>query len=128
MSRRALVLNGASGSILLVVGIATSFVMAPFLVKQLGNASYGFWELVLGLVGYLGVLDVGVGPAVVRFVAIADGSGDRAALSKTVNAGLASFTLAGIAGGLLLIVTTLRPAWLLARCHSISRTPESRSR
>ncbi len=112
MSRRALILNGASGSVLLVISVVTSFIMSPFLVRELGNASYGFWELIMGLVGYLGILDVGVGPAVVRYVALAHGSGDRAALTKVVNAGLAAFLLAGFVGGVVILATAVRPVWL----------------
>ncbi len=112
MSRRALILNGASGSLLLLVTLIISFVMSPFLVKQLGNANYGFWELILGLVGYLGILDLGVGPAVVRFVALSSGSGDQVALMKIINAGLASFLLAGVVGGLVVGCTAIHPAWI----------------
>ena len=112
MSRRALILNSASGGLMLLVSIVLSFIMSPFLVHQLGNAGYGFWELILGLVGYLGILDAGVGPAVLRFVAVAHGSGDRAALSKTLNAGFASFLLAGVVGACVILMTAIRPAWL----------------
>ena len=112
MSRRALILNSASGAALLIVTVIVSFIMSPFLVRQLGNANYGFWELILGLVGYLGVLDLGVGPAVIRYVALAHGSGDQATLSRVVNAGFASFLLAGLVGAVIVLAAAVRPQWL----------------
>ena len=109
MSSRALFWNSVSGTALYATTVVVSFAMSPFLVHRLGDGGYGFWELVLGLVGYLGILDLGVGPAVVRYVALASSSGDRARLSSVVNAGFATFLVAGSVGALVIGLVALDP-------------------
>ena len=64
-----LFLNSASGTLLFLVNLATAFVLSPVLVRQLGNRDYGIWDLIVSLCGYLGLLEVGVGPAIIRFIA-----------------------------------------------------------
>ena len=109
MSSRALFWNSVSGTALYAMTVVVSFSMSPFLVHRLGDGGYGFWELVLGLVGYLGILDLGVGPAVVRYVALAASSGDRTRLARVVNAGFATFLVAGSVGALVIAVVALKP-------------------
>lgn len=52
-----------------VVKIGTTFIMAPVIVKALGNYDYGIWAIVFSVVGYMGLLDMGMQPAIVRYVA-----------------------------------------------------------
>ena len=37
--------------------------------SRLGNVQYGVWDLLTGLFGYFGLLDLGISPAVLRYVA-----------------------------------------------------------
>ena len=115
MSRRALFWNSVSGTALYAASVIVSFVMSPVMVKYLGDGGYGFWELLLGLVGYLGILDMGVAPAVMRFVALAHASGDRERMRGVVNAGFATFLVAGLFGAGVIGVISLRPEWAFAK-------------
>ena len=110
MNRAALLWNSVSGTVLYAVTVVASFVMSPFLVRHLGNGAYGFWELMLGLVGYLGILDLGVGPAVVRYVALARGQNDPARLLQVINTGFMTFLLAGLTGAVVVGLVAIRPA------------------
>jgi O-antigen/teichoic acid export membrane protein len=103
-----LLLNSISGATLLVVQIVLAFVFTPFIVEQLGNHDYGIWELLLGLVGYLGILDMGVTPAVVRFVAHAEGRDDRSDLNRVFNTCLVTMVALGTAG---IIVMSVAAIW-----------------
>ena len=103
MSRATLLWNSLSGTALYLVGASTAFIMSPFLVRHLGNAGYGFWELLLGLVGYLGVLDMGIGPAVVRHVALARGQKNPERLLQVINTGFFTFLCAGVVGAALVL-------------------------
>ena len=47
----------------------TSFFLAPLIVHGLGDVSYGIWAILGSLVGYLGLLDLGVRGAVTRGMA-----------------------------------------------------------
>jgi len=68
-----------------VVNIIVSFFLAPFMVHSLGAAGYGIWVLVGSLTGYLGVLDMGLRPAIVKFVARYKTLGDDLMVNRVVN-------------------------------------------
>ena len=48
----------------------------PFLVHGLGDRMYGYWALVGAVLGYYGILDLGISPAVSFQLAKAIGEGD----------------------------------------------------
>ncbi|NJN64178.1 MAG: oligosaccharide flippase family protein [Acidobacteria bacterium] len=70
--------------------------MSPLLVEELGNKGYGIWETLLAITGYLGILDLGLGPAIMRHVAVSIGKGDDIELSQIVSSGLAVFSALGV--------------------------------
>jgi O-antigen/teichoic acid export membrane protein len=41
--------------------------MTPIVVANLGSYDYGIWEMIGGIIGYMGVISLGVRPAVSRF-------------------------------------------------------------
>ncbi|AQT61424.1 oligosaccharide flippase family protein [Cellvibrio sp. PSBB023] len=67
--KKRLALNTASNIATLLIKLAITFIMTPILIKNLGNYDYGIWEMVGAIVGYMGMLDLGVRPAVSRFAA-----------------------------------------------------------
>lgn len=77
------------------MNIAVAFIMSPIIIRALGNRDYGLWELVMSVIGYMGILDLGIGPALVRFVSIADGKQDRNDLQQTISTALAFFAAVG---------------------------------
>ncbi len=110
--RRVLARNAAWtwGSFVLN-GVALFFVMR-YLVRDLGDAAYGFWSFFMSLVGTFGLADLGVRPAIVHFVARHDALGDAAGLNRHVNAAFAVFAAAGL---VLLLVVLALAAWLPGR-------------
>ena len=68
LGRRALAggLTGASG---LIISLVAGFLMTPYILGRIGPAAYGLFILVSSLVAYGGMLDLGVGGAVVKLVA-----------------------------------------------------------
>ena len=64
--KKILVNTGSNLSIMLVK-IVVTFVMTPVLVSNLGNYDYGIWEILAAIVGYMGLLDFGMKPTIVRF-------------------------------------------------------------
>ena len=52
----------------MTVEVFSAMFLTPFLIRSLGQAEYGVYSLVLSLVTYLALLDMGVGNSVVRFV------------------------------------------------------------
>jgi O-antigen/teichoic acid export membrane protein len=93
--KKQLILNSFSGAVLYAVNILVAFVMSPVIIRALGNRDYGVWELVMSVVGYMGLLDLGVGPALVRFVAVASGREDRDDMQRTISTSFAFFLVIG---------------------------------
>src|SRR5690242_3271093 len=92
--------------------VATTFVLSPYVVKSLGNTTYGLWVLLGSLVGYLGLLDFGVRGAVTRYVAKfhADGAHDEA--GRLTSTALRIFSLLGLAA---ILVTVILAAAIVHR-------------
>ncbi len=112
MTHARVLWNSLAGTLLLLTNIAVSFIMAPFLVRQLGANGYGLWELMLGLVGYMGVLDFGISPAIVRYIALAHGAGDTQAMLRTYEAGRAFLYGVGVVGLTVFGLISIRPDWI----------------
>ncbi len=94
MNRR-LLQNSLSGTALYAVSVIVAFIMSPVYVQTLGNRDYGLWELVMSVIGYMGLLDLGIGGALLRFVAFADGKQDKKDLQQTISTAFIFFVLVG---------------------------------
>ncbi|MGH3610775.1 MAG: oligosaccharide flippase family protein, partial [Pseudonocardiaceae bacterium] len=81
-----------------VLSLLLNFFVVAFAIRKLGADSYGVWVLALSFsvsAGYLSVSDLGLQSGVVRFVADADGRGQRERIGEVVSSALA--VLAGMA-------------------------------
>lgn len=107
---RKLFLNSLSGTALYVVNIAVAFFLSPILLRALGNGAYGLWELIMSVVGYMGLLDLGIGSAMVRYVAVADASQDRDELAGIMSTSLAFFSAVGCIAFALFVFLGFFPA------------------
>src|SRR5437868_2830541 len=88
-----------------IANLIVGFLLAPFIVHRLGDSGYGIWALVLQLTGYMGVVDVGLRSALVRFVSRHHAQKDTVALSELLSSTLWMYlAFAGICliGGVLL--------------------------
>lgn len=94
MSKR-LLLNSLSGVFLFTITLIVTFIMSPVIIRSLGNSDYGFWEIVMSVVGYMGLLDLGIGPALLRFISVAHGKEDRDDLQQTMSTAFAFFIVIG---------------------------------
>ena len=99
-SRRQTILNVGSNWTTLVLSAVVSFFLAPFIVNRLGSEAYGAWALIGSLVGYLGLVDLGVRGAVTKYVATLHAAGDHEEAGRVSSAGLLFFGLAGLAAAL----------------------------
>lgn len=80
------------------------FIMAPFLIHRLGNSYYGLWIILQSFVGYLGILDIGIKPALVKYVAEFNAQKKFKRLSQYVNTCFFMYLLIGIVTLALVIV------------------------
>ncbi len=93
--RPSLKINAISNWVSLVVQVAVGFFLTPFVISHLGQSGYGIWVLVGSFIGYYGLLNLGVGSAISRYVARYSVQGDTKSLNETVNTALAMFCLTG---------------------------------
>lgn len=71
--------------------ILYSFIFFPFIIHYVGKEVYGLYLLVLTMIGYLSLLDMGVASAVVKYSAEYSGSGDKEKMSSVINFSLTFF-------------------------------------
>jgi len=72
----------------MAITIAVAFVLSPFVVHHLGNVAYGVWTLVVTMIAYMGLLDLGLRGAVTRFVSRDHARKLHVEASRTVSAAL----------------------------------------
>jgi O-antigen/teichoic acid export membrane protein len=72
------------------------FVVAPFLVRHLGETTYGLWILIASLTSYFGLLDLGTRGSVGRNVAFYRAKGDARQVNAILSTALAVLCTAGL--------------------------------
>ncbi len=82
---------------LLVLGLAATAVF----VRLLGLERYGAWAVLMAIVAYGGVLELGLAVSLVRRVAALHAAGDRNALGQALGATVTATSVLGAAGALL---------------------------
>jgi O-antigen/teichoic acid export membrane protein len=103
MKKHRVVLMGSALSVASLAGsVLVGFFLMPFLVHRLGDRMFGYWSLVGAVLGYYGVLDLGITPAVSFHMAKAMGEGDNESPNRTLSAAFAG--LAGVGLAVLLIM------------------------
>jgi O-antigen/teichoic acid export membrane protein len=95
------------------------FVMSPVIVKTLGNRDYGIWEIIMSIVGYMGLLDMGIGPALLRYVAVSHSDEDREQLQQVISTSLAFFVAIGCIAVAILLGLSRYPS-LIAGGESVN--------
>ncbi len=76
--------------------VVVAFFLAPFVVRSLGNSEYGAWVLLGSLVGYMGLLDLGVRGAVTRFIAKFHAEGRHHQSSQLASSAFSIFSISGL--------------------------------
>jgi O-antigen/teichoic acid export membrane protein len=71
-----------------IANLAVGFFLSPFIIHRLGNIAYGVWVLAIGVVAYLGLLDLGMQSAVLRFVSKGHTQNDHQGASEAISAAL----------------------------------------
>lgn len=64
-----MLVNTGSNISVLLVKLAITFIMTPVFVYNMGKHDYGIWEIITAVIGYMGMLDLGLRPAITRFSA-----------------------------------------------------------
>jgi O-antigen/teichoic acid export membrane protein len=76
--------------------VGVNFFLSPYVVHTLGNTAYGVWVLLGSLVGYMGLLDLGVRSAVMRYVARHHARVEDAEAGTVTSSAVVIFSIAGL--------------------------------
>lgn len=79
--------------ILLGIGIITM----PYIVHKLGDSEYGIISVVMVFIGYLSFMDLGIGWAVVKFVAEYNAYNEREEIRKIIETSISVFLAGSVA-------------------------------
>ncbi|MEH7110730.1 oligosaccharide flippase family protein, partial [Bacillus sp. JJ1764] len=89
----------------IIITILISFLFTPIMLRFLGQSEYGVYSLIGSIVGYLSILDMGLGNAIVRYTARNRALGDTRAESKLNGMFIVLYSIIGlitiIVGGIL---------------------------
>ena len=99
--------NILTGLLALATNVVVGFLMMPFIVNHIGLTGFGIWMLVNTLVGYMGLLDVGLGPTLVKKSAELLATKDVQALNRIISIFFVLYLLIGSIIGV--AVVTLSP-------------------
>lgn len=109
-SGRRLARNTAINLIGFGVPLAVALVTVPFVIRGFGTERFGLLALTWAVVGYFGMFDLGLGPAIVRNLSRALVLGERARVAAVVGSSLALFAGLGALGGAVAFVAVPRLA------------------
>ena len=98
------------------VALVSGLIVTPIIVGALGTEQFGIWALIGSIVGFIGLLDLGIGPSVIRFAAEQRGRDARAETSELASTALAIYFVLALVTTLLAIVL----AWCLPLVVEIS--------
>jgi O-antigen/teichoic acid export membrane protein len=98
------------------VMFGTGFLLTPFILHQLGAASYGLWLLVASVVAYGSLPELGVTGAVIKYVAEYRVRGHSAEARRLIATALWLYTILG----LIIIVLSVALAPFFPRLFNIS--------
>lgn len=94
---RRLALGSGLRVLQLFVTSIVAFFLTPFVIRSLGDHTYGLWLLVAAFVGYYGLFDLGLGSAVTRYLAKAVGAEDDEEANRVFNTAILLFMALGLA-------------------------------
>ena len=80
----------------ILTGYVLSFILAPIMIARLGLDAFGVWAVTGAFASYAGLLDLGIGRSLSRFIAVYDVSGDERRIRECVGLGLVAVALVGL--------------------------------
>jgi O-antigen/teichoic acid export membrane protein len=113
MIRRRLLTGTCSNLAAKVTAVGTWFVLTPFLLEKLGTGGFALWVLLTSIAWYGFLLDLGIGGAIVKYIAEHVARGERQAARELVASAVWLFTGLAIAALLLgVLVAPILPGIL----------------
>ncbi|SHO51460.1 oligosaccharide flippase family protein [Desulfopila aestuarii] len=102
--RSSLKINAISNWASLFVQVLIGFFLTPYIISHLGKNGYGIWVLVSNFIGYYGLLNMGVGSAITRYMARSIAMNDNYGLNSVANTAITMFSTTGLIAIILSII------------------------
>jgi O-antigen/teichoic acid export membrane protein len=99
-----------------LIPIAVAVPTIPYVVAGLGDSRFGIVALAWAALGYFGVLDLGLGRAATRYIAVALGQGETHRVPALLGSALAVQVVFGVLGALALAAAA---PWLAASALNV---------
>src|SRR5574344_784274 len=61
--------GAALNYVVIILNIAVGLLYTPYMLRMMGQSEFGLYSLVASVIGYLTILDLGFGNAIVRYTA-----------------------------------------------------------
>lgn len=94
--RPSLKLNALSNWGVLCVNIIIGLLLTPAIAKHLQDRRFGMWMLISSIVGYFGLLRLGFGTGVLRYVPVYRSKGDMNRVSSIISTAMVFYLIVGI--------------------------------
>ncbi|HNV03023.1 MAG TPA: oligosaccharide flippase family protein [Vicinamibacterales bacterium] len=91
--RRTLTRNTAWNYTGFAVNLLTNLLLFPYVVREIGDSAAGIWLLLGSVTGYMGLLELGLVPALSQSVAVCRARGDTAGLNRSASTAITLLTL-----------------------------------
>jgi O-antigen/teichoic acid export membrane protein len=88
--------NTLAQSASVIAGYLFSFLLAPVMISRLGLESFGVWAVTGAFATYAGLLDLGIGRSLARFIAVFDAADEKHRIDESVGLGLIATFLVGL--------------------------------
>lgn len=85
-------------------GFIITFILFWFIVNKIGEADYGIYLFVTAITGYFGVLNLGIGNSLIKFVAEYHAKDDKEKLNEVINTTFFMFMVIGVIGAAALFI------------------------
>jgi O-antigen/teichoic acid export membrane protein len=119
---KRLLTNTFSNVSVLVIKLGITFLLTPVIVRSLGNYDYGIWEIIGSVLGYMGMLDLGLQPTISRFAARYNAQGNRDGMSKVYSTCVLFMLSVGLFLSLIFLIWAMVfPASIAAPDSDVSR-------
>lgn len=118
MTRTHRFLGGVTlGSLQLVLATAVGLWMTPFLLREIGSHTLGFWLVAQQLLGYLMLMDFGVNAMLPREAAYAVGRAGQSGTSELSGVIARARRAIGFQVPVVVVVTAAVGAWVITRAN-----------
>jgi O-antigen/teichoic acid export membrane protein len=77
--------NSIVNTLRYIINYSIIFVLTPIIINGIGDAQYGLWALIFSLIGYAGLLDLGVQQATIKLVSEYKGKNDLEKLNEIIS-------------------------------------------